>query len=128
MDPIADMLTKIRNAQAARKRTVSISYSSFKYDIVKILEKEGFIGDFKRRKGKTEKRIVVSLKYEDKEPVINEIKRVSKLGRRIYLKKKELYIPKGGRGALIVSTPKGVMTSKEARKLNVGGEVVCEIW
>lgn len=128
MDPIADMLTKIRNAQILKKKTVSIGYSSFKYDIAKILAKERFVEDVKKRKGKTEKRIVIALKYDGGEPVIHEIKRISKLSRRLYLKKKDLYSPKGGQGILIVSTPKGVVTSREARKLNVGGEVVCEVW
>jgi small subunit ribosomal protein S8 len=128
MDPIADMLTKIRNAQAARKKTVSIPFSNLKYNIAKTLEKEEFVENVKRR-GKKIKRIVVSLKYNEAgKPKINEIKRISKSGRRAYLANKNLYFPKSGYGILILSTPKGILTSKEARKMKVGGEALCKIW
>jgi len=128
MDPIADMLISIKNAQAVGKKTVSVPFSKLKYEIAKILEEEGFIEGVKKR-GKIKKRIVISLKYSsDKEPMIKEAKRVSKCSRRIYLKAKELYFPKSGKGLLIVSTPKGIMTSKKAKKLNLGGEAICEIW
>jgi len=128
MDPIADMLISIKNAQAVGKKTVSVPFSKLKYEIAKILEEEGFIEGVKKR-GKIKKRIVISLKYSsDKEPMIKEAKRVSKCSRRIYLKAKELYFPKLGKGLLIVSTPKGILTSKKAKKLNLGGEAICEIW
>lgn len=128
MDPIADMLTRIKNAQVVGKKTVSFPFSSFKYDIVKILEKEGFI-EYAKKRGKKIKRILIRLKYtKDGNPWIHEVRRISKPSRRFYFKSKELYLPKSGYGLLIVSTPKGVLTSKEAKKIKVGGEIICEIW
>ena len=127
MDPIADMLTKIRNAGAVGKKTVSVSYSSFKYELGKILEKEGFIEKIKKR-GRDKKKIILVLKYDGQKSRINEIKRVSKPGRRIYFKRKRLYLSKSGYGMLVVSTSEGLLTSEEARKKNLGGEAVCELW
>jgi small subunit ribosomal protein S8 len=121
------MLTKIRNAQAVNKETTSIAFSNLKYNLAKILEKEGFIEEVKK-KGKDKKRIVIKLKYQDGTPRIHGLKTISKPGRHIYLKKKRLYSPKKGYGVLVISTPKGILTSKEARKQNVGGEVLFEIW
>ena len=128
MDPIADMLTKIKNAQAVGKKTVSFPFSSVKYNIARILEREEFI-EYAKKRGKKTKRILVRLKYQEVgKPRIHDIKRISKPGRRIYLKSKDIYSPKSGYGLLIISTPKGVLTSKEARKMKTGGEVLCEIW
>jgi small subunit ribosomal protein S8 len=128
MDPIADMLTKIKNAQAVGKKTVSFPFSSVKYNIARILEREEFI-EYAKKRGKKTKRILVRLKYQEAgKPRIHDIKRISKPGRRIYLKSKDIYSPKSGYGLLIISTPKGVLTSKEARKMKTGGEVLCEIW
>lgn len=128
MDPIADMLTKIRNAQAAKKNTVSIPFSNLKYNILKVLEKEGFIESIKKRGKKTNK-IIISLKYnKDGSPRINYLKRVSKSGRRVYMKSKNVYFPKSGYGVLLLSTQKGILTSKEAKKEKTGGEVLCEVW
>jgi len=127
MDPIADMLTKIRNAGAVGKKTVSIPYSSFKYELGKILEKEEFVEKVKKR-GRDKKKIILTLKYENNKPRIHEIKKVSKIGRRIYFKRRKLYLPKSGYGILIVSTSKGLLTSREAKKQNTGGEVICEVW
>ncbi len=128
MDPIANMLIKIKNAQAVGKQTVSVPFSNLKYNIGKLLEKEGFI-EYAKKRGKKIKKILIKLKYtEDKKPRIHDIKRISKPGRRIYLKSKEIYSPKSGIGILVVSTPQGLMTSKEARKTRNGGEVLFEIW
>ena len=127
MDPIADMLTEIRNAGAVGKKTVSVPYSSFKYELGKILEKEGFIEKIKKR-GRDKKKIILVLKYDGQKSRISEIKRVSKPGRRIYFKRKKLYLPKSGYGMLVVSTSEGLLTSEEARKKNLGGEAVCELW
>jgi small subunit ribosomal protein S8 len=131
MDPISDMLTKIRNAGAVHKRTVSIPYSNFRYQLGKILAKEGFVEDIKKRfqsspqqKGK----IVIRLKYNNSEPRIHEINKISKPGGRVYLKKEKLYLPKASYGMLIISTSKGLLTAREARKQKVGGEVICEVW
>lgn len=127
MYPVADTLVKIKNAQAVKKKTVSFPFSNFRYDLCKILKDEGFVEEVKGRE-RYKKRIVIRLKYKEDEPKIHDIKIISKPGRRIYLKKKKLYLPKKGYGILIVSTPKGLMTSREAKKMNLGGEVICEIW
>lgn len=127
MDSIADMLTKIRNAQAVRKKTVSIGFSSFKYSLAKVFLKEGFIGGVKKRGG-VQKRILIELKYEKGVSRIHEIKIISKPSKRVYSKQKKLYSPKSGYGISIISTSKGVLTSKHAKKLGVGGEIICEMW
>ena len=127
MESFADILTKIRNAQAVNKNMVSIEFSNFKYNFMKVLERSGFVGDVRKR-GKDRKRILIDLKYKEGKSVINEIKMISKPSRHMYLKKKKLYLPKKGRGVLIVSTSKGIITSKEAMKEKIGGEMICEIW
>ncbi|HOK35104.1 MAG TPA: 30S ribosomal protein S8 [Candidatus Pacearchaeota archaeon] len=131
MDPISEMLIKIKNAGAAHKKTVSFPYSEINYQLAKILAKEGFIETVKKRTASLDspqKRIVIRLKYENGESKVHDVKKISKPGRRLYFKSKELYFPKNSYGILIVSTPKGLLTSKEAKKLNVGGEALCEIW
>ncbi len=129
MDVIGDMLTIIRNAQAVKKETAYIPYSKLKMSIAEVLAKEGFIKDVSR-KGKKYKRIIsVELKYgEDGSPAINSIKRISKPSKRVYLPLGRIYSVQGGRGLRVLTTPKGVLSDKEARKEKVGGEVVCEIW
>ena len=131
-DPITDMLNRIRNAQALLKEQVSFPFSNLKYDIAKILEKEGFI-EKAEKKGRKIKRIIeIVLKYqneqEGKRPSISGLIRVSKPGQRLYVKAKKIRRVKGGYGISIVSTSKGVMTGKEARKQKLGGEIICEIW
>lgn len=122
-----NMLIRIKNAQSVKKNTVSIPFSKFNYNLAKVLEKEGFIEGVEKR-GRIKKRITIKLKYEDGKPKIHDIKLISKPGRRLYLKKRKLYFPKSGYGILILSTPKGLLTSKEAKKMNTGGEVICEVW
>lgn len=127
MDPIADMLTRIRNAQAVGHQTVDIPFSNLKLKITQILLKENFISDF--RKAKDQKKIKIFLKYdEEKNPAISGLKRVSKPGQRIYQKAKEIKKIKRGYGIAIISTSKGLLTDKEARAQKVGGEVLFEIW
>jgi small subunit ribosomal protein S8 len=131
MDPISDMLTKIKNAGAVHKRTVSVTYSKIRYQLGKILTKEGFVEDIKKRTpspNHPKGRLLLRLKYDNSEPRIHEIKRISKPGGRVYFKKEKLYLPKAGYGILIISTSKGLLTSKEAKKKNIGGEPICEIW
>ena len=127
-DPITDILNRISNAQAVLKDTLECPFSKLKYEIAKILEKEGFIMKVEK-KGRGIKRIIeITLKKsEDKTPIIYELKRVSRPGQRIYKKTKELKPIKGGYGIAIISTPKGLMTDKKARKQKLGGEVLCEI-
>ena len=127
-DPIADMLTRIRNAQAVKHKTVDIPYSKIKYAIAKILEEEGFIEKAETKFKKPRKVIRITLKYQNGEPAISGLKRVSKPGRRVYLSAKELKVPKSGYGIGIVSTSQGLMTTLEAKKRRLGGELICEVW
>ena len=125
VDPISDMLTRIRNAQSAGHKTVAIPLSKIKLGIAKILKQEKYIGDYKKS-GKGNKKILdINLEYP---AVIREIKRISKPGQRIYVKALGLKQVKNGYGISIISTPKGLMTNKEARKARLGGEILFEIW
>ena len=128
-DSIADLLTRIRNAQTARHETVSVETSIMKKSIAQILLDEGYISAFDEveNAGKN-KNLVISLKYVNKSKVITGLKRISKPGRRIYAGAQELPKVLGGLGIVIVSTSKGVMTDREARKLGIGGEVLAYVW
>jgi len=128
MDPIANMLTSIRNALAVRKETVRVPFSNLKLEIAKILEREGWIKKAEK-KGRRKKYILLTLKYDEKgEPIISGLKRISKQGQRIYKGWREIKKVKGGYGLAIISTSKGIITNKEARKKKIGGEIICEIW
>jgi small subunit ribosomal protein S8 len=131
-DPIADMLNRIKNAQTLLKERVSLPFSNLKYNIALILKREGFIEDVKKRERKRRKMIEISLKYyqenSNKIPAISGLRRISKPGQRLYIKSKKIRKVKGGYGILIISTPKGLMTDKEAKKENLGGEMICEVW
>lgn len=128
-DPIADMLTRIRNANNSRHKTVDIPASNMKKAIAEILLKEGYIKDVEVIEDGIQGVIRITLKYaENKQKVLSGLKRVSKPGLRIYASKEELPRVLKGLGIAIISTSKGVMTDKEARKLNVGGEVLAFIW
>jgi len=127
-DPIADMLTRIRNAQAVSKPEVFIPFSKIKYQIIKILEKEGFVEKVERKGRGVRKKIKIVLKYKDKIPAIIGLRKVSKPGQRIYLPVKKIKPVRGGFGIAIVSTPRDLMTDREARKKRLGGEIICEIW
>lgn len=128
-DPIADMLARIRNALMAKHREVKIPSSKMKVAIARILKDEGYIEDFKVTKDKPQPMIVITLKYDEKgKPVIMGLKRISKPGRRIYVGRKEIPRVLSGMGIAILSTPKGVITDKQARRLQVGGEVICYVW
>ena len=127
-DPITDLLNQIRNAQAVGKTEVLIPTSKIKKEIANLLSKEGFVGEIKNgMKGKI-KALKIALKYENDLPAISGLKRVSKPGQRIYEGFDEIKRVRGGFGISIVSTPKGLMTNKEARKQKLGGEVICQIW
>jgi len=128
-DPIADMLNRIRNAQAVLKATVDVPFSDLKYEIAKILEKKGFVAKIEKKGKKTRRTIEITLKYDANQPVISGLKRISKPGQRIYKKAKEIKPVKGGYGVDVISTPKeGLITDREARKKKLGGEVICEVW
>ena len=123
-DPIADMLTRIRNKNQNRDKLVSMPTSKMKEQIANILKEEGFIEEFKVE----DKTLTLTLKYANKERVITGLKRISKPGLRVYAKASEIPTVLNGLGIAIISTPNGVMTDKEARKNNVGGEVIAYIW
>jgi small subunit ribosomal protein S8 len=128
-DPIADLLTRVRNALTARHDRVEVPASRLKVDIVRILKDEGFIKNFKVSRDNKQGVIRLFLKYTDRNtPVINGLKRVSKPGRRVYQKAAELEPVLSGLGVLVLSTSRGVMTDKEARRHNLGGEAICQIW
>lgn len=128
-DPIADMLTRIRNATRALHDTVEIPSSRLKVEIARILKEEGYIRDFRIEKGRSYDRLVIELKYgPGRQPALTDLKRVSKPGRRIYAPKDRLPRVLGGMGTAILSTSKGVMTSRAAREKGVGGEVLCYVW
>ncbi|GAA0577673.1 30S ribosomal protein S8 [Caenispirillum bisanense] len=128
-DPLGDLLTRIRNGQRARKSSVVTPASNLRANVLDVLQREGYIRGFERyniRQGIDE--IRVDLKYLDGEPVIKEISRVSKPGRRVYSKIKDLPKVYNGLGISILSTPRGVMSDHEARQANVGGEVLCKVF
>ena len=128
-DPIADMLTRVRNANQMRYNEVVVPSSKMKIEITKILKSEGFIADYRVEKGEVQDNIIITLKYgKNKERVISGLKRISKPGLRVYAKAEEIPTVLNGLGISIVSTSKGVMTGKEARKENLGGEVLAYIW
>lgn len=128
-DPLGDMLTRIRNAQGARKTIVVSPASKLRANVLDVLQREGFIRGFSEaelRPGISE--ITIELKYHDGSPVIKKIKRVSRPGRRVYRKIKDLPRVYNGLGIAILSTPRGVMSDNEARAANVGGEVLCQVF
>ncbi len=128
-DPVADMLTRIRNANTAGHATVDIPASKIKKNIAEILLKEGYIKGFEIVEGEVQDTIRVQMKYaSDKARVITGIQRISKPGLKVYVKADEVPRVLGGLGIAIISTSSGLITDKEARKLGVGGEVVCYVW
>ena len=128
-DPIADMLTRIRNANVVSHETVSMPYSKLKLAVAELLKSEGFIAGFSVKEEGKFKSLVIELKYDEKgKPVITNLQRVSKPGLRTYCKAKNLQQVFGGLGISIVSTSKGLLTDRKARKENIGGEVICNVW
>jgi small subunit ribosomal protein S8 len=124
-DPIADLLTRIRNAQSARKSEVTMAASKLKIAIVRVLKEEGYVADFRLDSEGAKRSLTIGLKYYEGRPVIDRLERVSRPGLRIYRGKDELPKVLGGMGTVIVSTPKGVMTDRQARSIGQGGEVLC---
>ena len=133
-DPIADFLTRVRNAIMAGQHTVSVPSSKLKVAIAKILQEEGFIESFEEIKveGKPQKTLRLALKYvgerRERKPVISGLKRVSKPGRRVFTGKNEIPWVLSGMCVAILTTPKGLMTGQRARQLGVGGEIICKVW
>ena len=127
-DPIADMLTRIRNASRARHEEVSMPASRTKLAIARILKEEGFIEDFRESQSGARKDMTIRLKYVGKVPVVSGLKRISKPGLRVYAPKTEIPRVLGGLGVVIVSTSQGIMTGAAARKSELGGEVLAYVW
>ena len=129
VDPIGDMITRIRNAQMRLLNNVKIPNSKFRAKILDVLKQEGYIADYKTIDDEKNKNFLfVNLKYNDGLPVIKEIKRVSKPGRRIYAKADSISKIQNGLGLAIVSTSKGIMTDNDARTKNIGGEIICKVF
>tara|TARA_X000000368_G_C22864042_1_gene637873 strand:+ start:155 stop:550 length:396 start_codon:yes stop_codon:yes gene_type:complete len=128
VDPISDMITRIRNAQMRTLSKVVIPSSKFRARILEVLKKEGYILDFKILDEKNKGSLTVDLKYNNGEPVIREIKRVSKPGRRIYARAESIPKIKNGLGLAIMSTSKGVVTDNDARNQKLGGEIICTVF
>jgi len=128
-DPIADMLTRIRNANMVSHSTVEVPASKLKVQLAKLLKEEGYISDYEVKEAGKFKVISITLKYQaNGKPVITKLERISKPGLRHYSKSKNLQKVLGGMGVAIVSTPKGLLTDRKARKENVGGEVLCYVY
>lgn len=128
-DPIADMLTRIRNAQAVHKATVLVPYSKLKHNLATIFQQEGYVGEITQTTLADKPMLSITLKYVSSgEPVIHDVQRISKPGRRVYAGKQFLPYVLNNYGIAVVSTSHGLMTNKQARKQNLGGEVICEIY
>src|SRR5438309_1495996 len=128
-DPIADMLTRIRNANKALHETAQMPTSRVKHDIARLLKEEGYIRDYRVEKGEAFDTLVIELKYgRNRQRVLTDLKRISKPGRRIYARKDRLPLVLGGMGTAIMSTSSGLMTARSAQQQGVGGEVICFVW
>ncbi len=128
-DPIADMLTRIRNANRALHDATEMPSSRLKVEIARLLQEEGYIKDYHVKKGESFDTLVVELKFgRNRERVITDLKRISKPGRRIYARKERLPRVLGGMGTAILSTSRGIVTSRQAQELGIGGEVICFVW
>mgnify|MGYP000978068219 FL=1 len=127
-DPIADFLTRIRNANIVRAKTVEVPASNMKKELAKLLKEEGYIQDYEVFEDKKQGRIRLQLKYNGKERIITGLKRISKPGLRVYAEKDQIPRVLGGLGIAVISTSKGIMTDKSARQMGIGGEVLCYIW
>ena len=128
-DPIADMLTRIRNASTVSHETVDIPASKLKVELARVLKEEGFIADYAVKEEGKFKVITITLKYDmNRKPVITKLERISKPGLRHYSKAKKLQKVLGGLGVAMISTPKGLLTDRKARKENVGGEILCYVY
>ena len=127
-DPIADLITRIKNASDARKDTLTVSYSKLKEAIAFTLHKEGYIKAYEKKGKKVAKFLDITLAYSDTQPKIQGVERISKLSRRLYTKAKDIKTFRNGYGSIVLSTPRGILTAKEAKKTNVGGEILFKIW
>lgn len=127
-DPIADMLIRIKNGYLAHKDTVIVPYSRIKKELANVLVKENYVKNVKVDESPVKRSITISLSYDKKTPKLTDIERVSKPGVRMYTSKKMIPVVFGGMGLVILSTPGGVMSGKEAKKKGLGGEIICKVW
>ncbi|HLZ20566.1 MAG TPA: 30S ribosomal protein S8 [Ktedonobacterales bacterium] len=127
-DPIADMLTRIRNGVMARHTRVMMPSSNMKVAIARILKEEGYIRDYEVIKDSPQGTLRISLRYVDRRPVLQQLKRISKPGLRVYTRRDSIPRVRGGLGTAIISTPQGIMSGRKAYQLGLGGEVVCYVW
>ncbi len=127
-DPIGDMLTRIRNALMVKKQKVLVPASKLKVSILELLRNEGFVDDFKVEKRSPQDVIIVTLRYYEGESVIKGLRRVSKPGRHLYVKAKDMPRVMDGLGLAVISTSQGIKSDKECRRMGIGGEILCEIW
>ncbi len=125
-DPIADLVIRIKNAQASNKEQVIVPYSKFKVAIVEVMKKNGFISEFKKQKDSQHEKDNLLIKFSEKR--VSHFKRLSKPGQRLYIKGSNIPRPLRGFGLVIISTPKGVLSGHDARKRQIGGELICEVW
>jgi small subunit ribosomal protein S8 len=127
-DPIADMLTRIRNGLSVRKRYVVIPSSKMKVELARVLKSEGYIESYDVTKDRPQPMLRVQLKYSDRQPVVTALQRVSTPGKRVYTQRDDIPLVLSGMGIAILSTSRGIMTGKKAHRLGLGGEVLCYIW
>ena len=128
MDPISNMLARIKNAQLAGRETLEIPFSRVKFEMAKIMEREGFLAKVEKKGVKGKQNLVLKLRYNLGIPAIQNLRRLSKPSRRVYVNAARIKSVKQGYGLAIISTPQGLMTDKEAKKNKLGGEILCEIW
>lgn len=122
------MLNGIKNAQSASKETVSFTFSNFKYEVARVLEESGLIEKIEKKGRGVKKTLEIQLKYEDKLPVISGFKKISKPSQRIYSPADKIKSTKRGQGIIVISTPQGLMTDRQAKEKKQGGEIICEVW
>jgi small subunit ribosomal protein S8 len=127
-DPIADFIIRLKNASAAGRASVSVPYSNIVFELANVFEREGYVASVAKRGKKAKKSIEVGICYEDGRPRITDARRISKPSRRVYRAARDLMPVRQGHGLLVVSTPKGLFSGAKARKQNIGGEALCEIW
>jgi small subunit ribosomal protein S8 len=128
MDPISNMIIMMKNASLAKKGSVVVPFSKIKEAILTCLKKEGYVNDFSKKLKKGKNFLEIELVYIDKIPKINEVERISKQSRRVYFGMKNIFPVRNGRGLLVLSTPKGILSGKEAKQNQVGGEALFKIW
>lgn len=127
-DPVGDLLAQIKNASMAGIQTIELPHSRMKMEVAKLLSKEGYVGTVSKKGEEPKSKIRIDIKYLAGAPVITGVKRMSKPGLRLYVNRHEIPMVVGGMGLAVLSTPQGIMTGRDAKKKNIGGEILCTIW